>query len=402
MKTVWYISKYVKTSFIGNSGSRGYYLLEELSKLGFKSLVFSSFPFKNSIKFNKPIVNINKNFKYVYINSYKFKYSNSFKRILSWINFEIKLLLLNKRSLSKPDLIIVSSLSLFTIINGFLLKKKYRCKLVFEVRDIWPLTLTEEGGFKKYNIFILVLKFIEFLGYKYSDHIIGTMPNLSEHVKNTLGYYKEVTCIPIGYKKEELKNSKKIPNNIKASIPNNKFTVGYFGGMGISNALDPFFNVVYKCKKNHDIHFLVAGSGDLKNKYALQTNNLENITLLPLIDKKYINSIFNSCDLLYFSTHDSEIWKYGQSLNKLVEYMLSGKPIIGSYNGYETMINESNCGEFLKPYDEKAIIEAIFRYKKMNNEERQEIGLRGKKWALKHRSYKKLSKNLANLIFSLI
>ena len=123
MKSVWYISKYVKTSFVGNSGSRGYYLLEELSKLGFKSLIFSSFPFKNSIKFKKPIININKGFKYIYINSYKFKYSNSFKRIISWIDFEIKLLLLNKRNLSKPDLIIVSSLSLLTIINGLLLKK---------------------------------------------------------------------------------------------------------------------------------------------------------------------------------------------------------------------------------------------------------------------------------------
>ena len=118
--------------------------------------------------------------------------------------------------------------------------------------------------------------------------------------------------------------------------------------------------------------------------------------------KKFINSIFKKCDLLYFSTHDSEIWKYGQSLNKLVEYMLSGKPIIGSYNGYETMINESNCGEFLKPYDEKSIIEAILRYKNMNHYERREIGLRGKKWVLKHRSYNKLARDLARLISSLV
>lgn len=402
MKTIWYISKYVKTSYVGNSGSRGYYLLEELAKSGFKSLIFSSFPFKNSNKYKKPIVNIKKNFKYIYINSYRFKYSNSFKRILSWIDFEIKLLVLNKSKLAKPDLIIVSSLSLFTIINGLLLKKKYRCKLIFEVRDIWPLTLIQEGGFKKYNIFVLLLRFIEFLGYKYSDHIIGTMPNLIEHVKNTLGYYKKVTCIPIGYKKEELNSSKEIPNSIKASIPNNKFTIGYFGGLGISNALDPFFNVVCKCRKNNDIHFLVAGSGDLKNKYALQTTNLKNITMLPLIEKKFINSIIKKCDLLYFSTHDSEIWKYGQSLNKLVEYMLSGKPIIGSYNGYKTMINESNCGEFLKPYNEKAIIDAILKYKNMNHNERKEIGTRGKKWILKHRSYNKIGEDLASLIYSLL
>ena len=402
MKNIWYISKYVKTSFVGISGSRGFHLLEELSNYGFNCSIFSSYPFKNSRKFDKEIINLKKNFKYIYINSYKYRCANSFKRILSWIDFEIKLFFFNKKSLLRPDLIIVSSLSLLTILNGLFLKWKYSCKLIFEVRDIWPLTLTEEGGFKKENIFIKLLGFIEYLGYKYSDHIIGTMPNLNEHVEKRLGYSKKVTCIPIGYQKEEIRKSKEIPSRIKKIIPNNKFIVGYFGSIGITNALDPFFNVICQSQKLNDIHFLVAGSGDLKQKYYLKTKGLKNITMLPLIDKKYIQSLFEKCDLLYFSTYNSEIWRYGQSLNKLVEYMLSGKPIVGSYNGYESMINESFCGEFIKPYNEKVILKAILKYKNMNPTERKKIGFRGKKWIIKNRSYKKLSKNLADLIYRII
>ena len=68
-------------------------------------------------------------------------------RILSWIDFEIKLWLMPKNILPKPDIVIVSSLSLFTILNGYCLKKRFGCKLVFEIRDIWPLTIIEEGGF---------------------------------------------------------------------------------------------------------------------------------------------------------------------------------------------------------------------------------------------------------------
>ena len=33
MKSIWYISKYVKTSYVGNSGSRGFFLLDELSDI---------------------------------------------------------------------------------------------------------------------------------------------------------------------------------------------------------------------------------------------------------------------------------------------------------------------------------------------------------------------------------
>ena len=69
---------------------------------------------------------------------------------------------------------------------------------IFEIRDIWPLTLTEEGGFSKFNPLIFGLGFIEKLGYKYSDIIVGTMPNLEEHVAEVIGYKRKVSCVPMG------------------------------------------------------------------------------------------------------------------------------------------------------------------------------------------------------------
>ena len=398
MKSIWYISKYVKTSYVGNSGSRGFFLLKELSKKGYDCSIFSSYPFKYSKLFKKNISNIRKNFRYIYIDSYKYKNTNSLGRIISWLDFERKLFFQKKNNLPKPDIIIVSSLSLLTIINGLILKKKYSCRIFFEIRDIWPLTLIEEGGYSKKNPLIFFLQFLELIGYKYSDHIIGTMPNLGEHVRNILGYPKKVTCIPIGFNIEEINKSKEIKKSIKVLIPKDKFIVGYFGGIGISNALDSFFEIINKLHHNSDIHFLVAGEGDLKNKYYSQTKNLNNITFLPLIEKKFMNSLISYCNLLYFSTHDSKIWKYGQSLNKLIDYMLSGNPIIGSYNGYESMINESGCGEFIKPYDHDAIIKKILKYQRMSNKERIKIGKKGQKWILKNRSYEILSNHLSEII----
>lgn len=398
MKSIWYISKYVKTSHIGNSGSRGFFLLDELSSCGYKCTIFSSYPFKYSKPFKKIISKIKRNFSYVYLNSYKYKNSNSISRVISWLDFEIKLLLLKKNNLPKPDVIIVSSLSLLTIINGLILKNKYSCKLFFEVRDIWPLTLLEEGGFNDNNIFIYLLKIIEKIGYKYSDHIIGTMPNLKKHVDNVLGFSKEVSCIPIGFDIEELNKSKEVSNNIKKLIPKNKFIVGYFGGIGISNALNTFFNSINKLKDHKDIHFIIAGDGDLKKNYYEQTKHLKNITFLPMVQKNFIHSLMKYCDLLYFSTHNSKVWEYGQSLNKLVDYMLSGIPIIGSYNGYQSMINESGCGEFIKTNNLEELLKKIFKYKNMSTKDRKYIGNRGKKWISKNRSYKKLSYILSEII----
>ena len=108
------------------------------------------------------------------------------------------------------------------------------------------------------------------------------------------------------------------------------------------------------------------------------------------------------CNLLYFSTHNSKVWKYGQSLNKLIDYMLTGIPIIGSYEGYETMLNECKCGEFIRTNDSDEIISKILKYKKMSQSQRNQIGKKGKQWILKNRSYEKLSHYLSEIIYEKI
>jgi hypothetical protein len=55
--------------------------------------------------------------------------------------FELRLFLsIPKIAEINPSVVIVSSLALPTIINGILIKWLTGAKLVFEVRDIWPLT----------------------------------------------------------------------------------------------------------------------------------------------------------------------------------------------------------------------------------------------------------------------
>ena len=109
------------------------------------------------------------------------------KRIISWVQFEIGLLFLDKKEIKKPDTIIISSLSIFSILTGIFYKNKYNAKLIIEIRDIWPLSIIEIKKYSKHNLFIILLSYIEKIGYKKANVIVGTMPNLKEHVKNVSG-----------------------------------------------------------------------------------------------------------------------------------------------------------------------------------------------------------------------
>ena len=378
--------------------------MRELARMGYQSHIITSD--SNHLLSTIPILTKNYLFedlegvKFCWIRTFKYPIAKSINRILSWLHFEWKLWRLPKAMLCQPTVVIISSLSLLTILNGLWFRKIYKCRLIFEVRDIWPLTLTEEGGLSNWNPLVIILKLIERIGYRFSDAIVGTMPNLREHVRNVIKKDKLTYCIPMGVELNE--NSKIRPISktyLNNYISTNKFIVAYAGTIGITNALDTFFDCAESMKGNLDINFLIVGDGALLSYYKSKYGHLRNLTFVPKVSKKELQSVLAYCDLLYFSVYKSAVWKYGQSLNKLIDYMLAGKPILASYTGYKSMINEAGCGTFVPAEDTEALRSEIQRYKSMSKKKRDFIGLRGRKWILANRNYKDLAAMYLSILF---
>lgn len=400
---VWCISKYVSPPQYGGL-TRLFYIAKEFCNIGLDVLLISS-DADHYAKYpsSRNVYNFEKydELSHIWIKTYKYSKSASLKRFISWLDFEYKLFRFDRSKYEKPDVVIVSSLSLFTIIYGIYLKKVYNCKLVFEVRDIHPLTLTEEYGVSKWNPMVLLMGFLEKIGYKKADLIVGTMPNLKEHVCEIINDEKEVLHAPIGI--PEMWFNEVIPSDLIDSLfpDNNQFVVGYAGSMGISNALDPFIEAIEKLSAEKDIYFVMVGDGDLKFTYIERLSGLVNVKIGPKISHNDIPYFLSKCDLLYFSARDSKIWKYGQSLNKLIDYMMAGKPIVASYSGYPSMLNEANAGIFIPPNDPDSIVKAIYYFKDMNPDERNLYGFRGKKWVQENHSYKNIAMRYYNKIMEL-
>lgn len=401
---VWYVSKYVCPPQRGTAGVRGYLLMKELATLGHKVLIITSDSNQltqapsfegNYLRESSDGIDL------WWVKTLKYDIAKSSKRILSWLHFEWRFFLMPKKQLHAPDVLIISSLSLLTIINGFLLRRKYGCKLVFEIRDIWPLTLTEEGGFKESNPFVKALAFVEKLGYKYADLIVGTMPNLKAHVKHVLGYDRHVDCVPMGYEEHSASTALQLSQDfIDQYIPQDKLVVAHVGSIGITNALDTYFACAATMTQASNIHFLVVGDGDLKMQYETTYGHLANVTFAPKVSKELVPAVLAQCNLLYFSAHPSKVWEYGQSLNKVIDYMLSGKPILASYTGYPSMIDEAQCGTFVPAGDVAALREELLRLAALQPAELAARGTRGREWILANRSYKQLGADYLKIVFA--
>lgn len=401
---IWYISKYAAPPANANVGGRGYLIMRELARMGYCCVVITSD--SNHLLTTVPrlesayLFQETDGLKLCWVRTMKFTAAKSLRRILSWLDFEWRLWRLPKKHLPVPDAVIVSSLSLLTILNGFLLRRRYKCRLILEIRDIWPLTITQVGAFSRWNPLILCLGFLEKLGYRYADTIVGTMPNLAEHVADVLGYAKTTHCIPMGVDEAALGVGEDLPAGYaERFIPQGSFIVAYAGSIGISNALGTMFDCAELMKDDAGVHFLVVGDGDLREHFQRKYAHLSNLTFAPRVPKKMVGSILSRCDLLYFSVHVSAVWKYGQSLNKVIDYMLAGKPVVASYTGYPSMINEAGCGSYVPAGDVRALRSEILRYAAMEFSQREAMGRRGREWILGNRRYPMLAKSYLSILF---
>lgn len=393
--SVWYISKYVTPPYASRVGTRGFMLLREFARAGHSAVLLTSDsnhlatpPSFSGSHFCETVDGVEVR----WLRTIKYGTARSFRRILSWFHFEWQLLRLPKASLPKPDVVIVSSLSLLTVLTGLWLRQRYRCRLVFEVRDIWPLVLVDIGKVHPWHPLVLLLGWVERLGYRKADLVVGTMPNLAEHVAAIADVRRPVVCIPQGIDPDLLKTPLPLPDRYASDfIPKGKFIICHAGSIGADNALETLMACARAMEGRQDIHFLIVGEGYLKQQLQNQTAGCTNITFAPGVSKAAVQSVLERADVLYFAAHKSRIQQYGQSLNKVIDYMLAGKPIVASYSGYPSMVNEADCGVFVPVEDVDALRAEFERLALLSPAERKAMGERGRTWLLENRRFETLA-----------
>lgn len=399
---IWYISKYASPSkyFFG---TRHFYLAEEWVKEDNNVCIITSnsshltdkLPkFKSSV-FKEDVNGVLT----IWLNTLKSKNSAGISRVLSWFHFDLKLLFFNKKGIFKPDVIIVSSLSLTTVLPGYILSKRYKCKFVFEVRDIWPLSMIILGGYSKNNLFIRLLAWIEKFGYLKANLIVGTIPNLKAHVLQVTGKSLNCICVPQGISTRFYHEEQKSLSNdyLAENFTQGKFTICYAGTINANNPLSTLIHAAKKLVTHSDIQFVILGSGNKKDEMIALADKSPNILFPPTVEKSQMQSFLAHVDVCYDS-FESELAKFGLSRNKWMDYLYAEKPIICSFDGFQSILNEANCGTFVPYGDVDKLAETILYYSKLQKAERCEIGRNGKMFLLENRTFKTLSQKFLEAI----
>jgi len=323
------------------------------------------------------------------------------------LSYTFRVVPLGLRLKEKPDVILASSPHPFAGLAGWLLAKLKRARFIFEVRDLWPQTFVEIGGYSSRSPVVKLMGVMEKFLYQRASKIVVLPPKASDYIARLGIPANKTVYIPNGVSPELFSNTEaKLPKGLDKLISGlksqRKLLVGYAGAHGIANALETILEVAKLLQDTgqDNIHFLLVGEGPEKEGLiaTAQSWGLNNISFHIPIPKDTMPQLLRSIDITLISMKKSNLYKYGTSLNKLFEYAICAKPIVWGTNSINDPVAEANCGITVPPEDAEAMAEAILKVCALSDKERQEMGVRGYEYVMKYHSVPVLAKRLLEVM----
>lgn len=397
MKNLWIINHYAGTPKHGMV-FRSYYVAKSLQSKDVKTTVFSSS--YTHVMHTQPEVtdsfhkeNID-GIDYIWVKNIAYGKSKTVGRLLNMLYFSFKLFFYPFFRLEKPNAIVVSSPSPFPIINGWIWAKLTGAKLIFEVRDIWPLSMQELSGMSKWHPLVMLMRFFEVFAYKFCDYTVSLLPHADKHMVPSGLEPSKFKYIPNGILEDDIE-----VEDCELDIPKDKFLVGYAGTIGIANKLQILVEVA-KQIEDKDVHFCIVGKGAYKDELMsyCQEYNVNNVSFYDPIKKNQVPHFLGQLDCCYIALQDEKLFSYGVSPNKLFDYMFAKKPILFCINSGNRPVEDANCGYEIRSGKSEDIVEAITKLKNLSKEERVKMGENGYQYVLNHHSYSKISEDYLKLI----
>jgi len=103
------------------------------------------------------------------------------KKTLGHLSFVISSIILSLFRIQRPDVIIVSSPTLFSVISGYVFSLIRRAPFVFEVRDLWPDAIIKLGILTNKPI-IRCLEWMEMFLYRRSKKVVVVTEAFKKHI----------------------------------------------------------------------------------------------------------------------------------------------------------------------------------------------------------------------------
>lgn len=360
-----------------------YSLAKYLREHGYEALVFAGSALHNTdinfitdgSTFREQMVD-GVPFVYVYTRQYESMKGES----LSFIDFYRNMMKCYKH-FEKPDIIMAAMPQPLSCLAGYRIAKKYKIPYITSIVDLWPLSIVEYADFSDNHPAIRAMYAYEKWLYKKSDELVFTWEGAYDYIVDK-GWSNEIPrskfhYINIGVDLKEFYHNMENYQVDDPDLQDDMFRVMYCGSVRTANDIGTVVSCAKKLNANgneNDIRFIIYGDGPDKEVLEKRCvdENISNVVFKGQIDKKYIPYVLSKSNLNVLNLKPAETQKYGNSSNKLFEYLAAGNPVIANIDeGKYPIITKYGCGKVVKAGSPEEYAKGVEYFARLDQEEMQ-------------------------------
>ena len=297
----------------------------------------------------------------------------------------------------KPDVVIASSTYPMDVWVARRIARLARAKLVYEVHDLWPASPIELSGMSPRHPFILLCQKAENDAYRDADVVVSMLPKVAAHMHAHGLDLRKLHIVPNGIALDEWQGEPApLAPEVAAQMAElraaGRTIVGYAGSHGLPNALDVLLDAA-ALMKNEPISFVLVGDGHEKARLAqrVRDEGLANVLMLAPIPKPQIPALLQWFDIAYIGWQRVPIYRFGIAPNKLMDYMMAGRPVLHSVEAGNDPVAEAGCGLTVAPEAAGAVADGLKALLAYPSSEREAMGARGRAFVVAHHNYRVLA-----------
>jgi glycosyltransferase involved in cell wall biosynthesis len=307
-----------------------------------------------------------------------------------------------------PDVVIASSTYPMDIWIASRIARRSNAKLIYEIHDLWPLSLIELGGMSRLHPFVVVCGLAEKRAYREADCVVSMLPLVQEHVVRHGLSREKLVIVPNGISPVEWTGQTpavqdEVTGCIRRFRDQNRLVVGYTGAHGMPNALDTVLDAA-KMLTHDPFAFVMIGNGHERERLAERVagENISGVVMFPAVSRDRMPALLQSFDILYIGLQNQPLFRFGISPNKLMDYMMAGRPVLCAIRAGNDPVSEAGCGLTIEPESPQAIVQGLRDLAELSPEERDQMGRRGREYILKHHSYPVLAGKFLDIMRKIV
>ena len=304
----------------------------------------------------------------------------------------------------RPDVILSTSPSLPACIPVALLKVIYGCPTVLSLQDILPEAAVRTGLINN-RMAIRIFEVLEKFAYASATRIGVITESFSKNLASKGVPLTKIKRISNWVDINFIRPLPKYDNQFRRDHDlEDKFVVLYSGNIARTQGVRAIIHAARMLEHIPDIEFVIAG--EQRQLYDLEDLRKElgvnNVTLLPFAPRAQLPTMLAAADVSLIMQKASVV---GFNMpSKTMVLMASGRPIVASVpdsGSAAEAVRASGGGLVVEPEKPKALANAIHQLYE-NSEQRDQLGMRGRAYAIANYSFEQALEGYESLLASLV